>query len=276
MKQLPPHLQMATQLHQQLQKWNAHMETLSILQQANVPQAEVDGARRAQEQLERLYQEHDFTERDLHNIFQKVTWDASADAKAARSITGDMPTEIRERVDRACGIVADAVSAAGKDGRCLDVGCGFGALVPSLVSAGVARSQIHGVDLSEEMIRNANELHAGCHFEAADFYQYEDADGFDAIILCASLHNLPDPVGAIKKAASLLRPSGTLVLVHPQGASHVAKQAQSNPILVKRGLPDASELRSLSEDVGLRLTGEPAPSNSPRETSQGYLAVLEK
>jgi len=112
MKSLPPHLQMATQLYQQLQKWNARMETLSILQQANISPQELDGARRAQEELDRLCKEHKFNENDLHNIFQETTWDASADAKAARAITGDMPKEIAERVEKACTYIIEAVQEA--------------------------------------------------------------------------------------------------------------------------------------------------------------------
>jgi 2-polyprenyl-3-methyl-5-hydroxy-6-metoxy-1,4-benzoquinol methylase len=36
--------------------------------------------------------------------------------------------------------------------------CGFGVLVPSLTKAGVDQKQIYGVDLSPEMIRNAQEF----------------------------------------------------------------------------------------------------------------------
>jgi 2-polyprenyl-3-methyl-5-hydroxy-6-metoxy-1,4-benzoquinol methylase len=278
MESLPPHLNSATQLYQQLEKWNAHVSTLSILQQINLEPQELDGARRAQDELERLYREHDFTQDDLHNVFQKITWDASADAKAARAITGNMPKDIADRVDRACEIVAEAVLAAGTGGRCLDVGCGFGVLVPSLIKAGITPAQIYGVDLSTEMIRNGREQHRGVNFEASDFLKdYQDSAeeaGFDSIIFCSALHDLPDSVAALKKAASLLRPNGKLVILHAQGASHVAKQVKVNPVLVKRGLPDTEELRALDLG-GLELTVEPAKAGSPQETQYGYLAVLE-
>jgi 2-polyprenyl-3-methyl-5-hydroxy-6-metoxy-1,4-benzoquinol methylase len=278
MESLPPHLNSATQLYQQLEKWNAHVSTLSILQQINLEPQELDGARRAQDELERLYREHDFTQDDLHNVFQKITWDASADAKAARAITGNMPKDIADRVDRACEIVAEAILAGGTGGRCLDVGCGFGVLVPSLIKAGITPAQIYGVDLSTEMIRNGREQHRGVNFEASDFLKdYQDSAeeaGFDSIIFCSALHDLPDSVAALKKAASLLRPNGKLVILHAQGASHVAKQVKVNPVLVKRGLPDTEELRALDLG-GLELTVEPAKAGSPQETQYGYLAVLE-
>jgi 2-polyprenyl-3-methyl-5-hydroxy-6-metoxy-1,4-benzoquinol methylase len=267
---LPPHLYVATQLYQQLQKWNTQYSRLSILQQANLPQQEVDSAQRAQAELQKIYDQHDLTENDLHNIFQKITWDASADAKAARAITGNMAQEISDRVDAACQVIAQAVLEAGENGRCLDVGCGFGVLVPYLTKAGVARQQIHGVDLSPEMIRNAEEQHPGIHFEAADFLkEYQDALGFDGVIFCSALHDMPSPLEALQKAASLVRPKGKLVIVHAQGASHVQKQVSSNPVLVKRGLPNANELRDLGLD-GFSLVIE------PQVIDEGYLAVFQK
>jgi len=283
-KNLEPHLQLAIQLHQQLQQWDTRLSRMSVLQQAQLPPSDLDGAQRARDELARLYLEHDFTELDLHNALQRITWDASADAKAARAITGTMPKDIADRVDRACEIVAKAVSEGDPDGegRCLDVGCGFGVLVKPLTKAGISRKQIVGVDLSSEMIRNAQEQHPGddVQFVAADFineYQ-DDSGGFNAVIFCSALHDLPDTVGALKKAASLLRPKGNLVVVHPQGASHVLQQNSANPVLVKRGLPDTDELQSLCQDssFGLELVIKPAPAGSVQESAEGYLAVLQK
>ena len=279
MQKLPPHVYAATQLYQNLQKWNAYLSNLPLMQHADLSTQELDGARLAQEELERFYQEHNFTEDDLRNVFQKITWDASADAKSARSITGNMPEEIAGRIDRACEIVAEAVLAAGTGGRCLDVGCGFGVLVPSLLKAGITPAQIYGVDLSTEMIRNGREHHSGVNFEATDFLKdYQDSAeeaGFDSIVFCSALHDLPDSLAALKKASSLLRPNGKLVIVHAQGASHVARQVIANPVLVKRGLPDTEELRNLDLG-GLELTVEPAKAGSIQETNDGYLAVLQK
>ena len=276
MSALPQHLQLAAQLYQKIQQWDARMENLSVLQQAQIPQQELDGAKRAREELERIYSEHDITENDIHNVFQKVTWDASADAKAARALTGDMPKDTAERVQKACDIAAEAVERAGDIGRCLDVGCGFGVLVPFLKKSGISAAQIHGVDLSPEMIRNARDQYPDVHnFEACDFLSYNGADeGFDAILFCTSLHDMPDMEAVLRKAASMLRLNGKLVIVHPQGASHVLNQSRSNPILVKRGLPTTDDFNRFN--LGLQLTLEPASPNSPEESRCGYLAVLER
>jgi 2-polyprenyl-3-methyl-5-hydroxy-6-metoxy-1,4-benzoquinol methylase len=275
MAELPPHLQMATQLYQQLQKYKARLASMSVLQQAQLTEAEVDGARRAQVELDRLYREHNFREDDLHNIFQQIIWDASADAKAARAITGDMTTDIQLKVDKTCKLVADAVL---KDGHCLDIGCGFGVLVPFLLQCGLRADQIHGIDLSPEMIKNAREQHPAVNFETVDFlkdYTPQDNRRFESIIFLSALHDFSNMTAALQKAALLLKPQGKLVIAHPQGASHVSRQSNANPVLVRRGLPTAEELSNMHLP-GMTLETEPAGPNTPDEVTVGYLAVLTK
>ena len=297
MSELPPHLQLASKLYQQLRLWNARWETLSILEQAKIPMPEVEGAQRAQEELNRLQSQHGISDADLHNIFQQVTWDASADAKAARAVTGTMPTDILARIDKACAIVVEAVVVASNKendrGRCLDVGCGFGTLVPNLLrirssdDQKLKPSQIYGVDLSPAMIRNANELYSDCNFQACDFLQYSgptvkdgDDDGrFDAVLFCSALHDMPDPVVAMRKAMSLLRLNGKLVIVHAQGSRHVNRQVEANPVLVRRGLPDADEIQRIVKDMpegSFVLEIEPAKASTARDMEEGYLAVVQR
>lgn len=283
---LPQHIKLAINLYQKLQGWNIYWSKLSILQQTSVPNGDVEGASKAQIELDKIYQDHGITEIDLHNILQKFTWDASADAKFVRSITGTMPTDISERVDYACQIVGDCVRKSEySNSRCLDVGCGFGVLISHLMkSGGLTMSQIYGVDLSPEMIRNAKlQYGSEINFEAVDFISSyhgpttNNDDGmFDSIIFCSALHDLPDPIVALKKAESLLRSNGKIIIIHAQGAAHVDKQVASNPILVKRSLPTSDELYRFGQDCGMNLEVKPAASNTPEDVSSGYLAVLTK
>lgn len=273
MRELPPHLQMAAQLYKQTEQWNAHFSKISVLDQTSIPQQDMEGARRAKDELRKIYETHGLGGNDMQKLFQKLTWDASAEAKAVRSIIGNMPKEIETRVDNACRYIADAVKVAGVNGRCLDVGCGPGILVPHLTGLGVNPSQIVGVDLSSEMIYNAQKFHKGVDFIVSDFLEeYENAGGFDGIIFCSSIHDLPDLIGALQKAATLLRPNGTIVIMHAQGASHVIAQNKANPVMVKRSLPDTIELTALA--FGLRVVCLPADAGSSKEAQEGYLAVL--
>ncbi len=270
----PPHIQLALQIYQQLQPWNYQLSTMSLLDQAKIPLEQMEGAQRAQAELDRLMKEHDFTTRDLHNIIQQATWDASADAKAARSITGEMPSDIQNRVQKACDIaVQRALTIDTKTPKVLDVGCGFGVLVPFLKRSGLSDDQIHGIDLSSEMIRNAQQWYPNCHWKAGDFYSLPMDGKYQSIIFCSSLHDMPDVMDAIRKAGDSLCPGGTLVIVHPQGASHVLNQVRNNPTMVPRGLPTTTELEALS---GWKVVQSPAGPKSQEEMNDGYLAVLER
>jgi 2-polyprenyl-3-methyl-5-hydroxy-6-metoxy-1,4-benzoquinol methylase len=274
LKLLPEHLQTALQIYQKLQPWKHRLQSMTLLQQSQLLPSDLEGAQRATSELEQLLQQHDLTESDLHNVLQQLTWDASADAKAARSLTGTMPPSIQRRVERACQVVAESVVEK-ENGKCLDVGCGFGVYVPFLLKAGLSANQIKGIDLSPEMIRNAELWHPEVSFEAADFFQYQPKELYNAILFCSALHDLPDMMGALEKASSLLAPNGTIVIVHPQGASHVAGQVRSNPVLVRRGLPTTEELLLLLPGR-MELLVEPAAAKSQREDQEGYLAVLQK
>jgi demethylmenaquinone methyltransferase/2-methoxy-6-polyprenyl-1,4-benzoquinol methylase len=296
---LPDHLRLAAQLYQKLTLWDDRVSRMSLLEQSKIPPADAEGAERAREELDGLMDRHNLTKATLHNTFQQITWDSSADAKAARALAGaPMQDDVRRRIDRACSIVAESVAA--REGeplerRCLDVGCGYGVLVPHLVQAGVKPRQIVGVDLSPEMIRNAREQHGGGdrsrsrgggnapQFVACDFvdeFQDPEGSGFDAVLFCSSLHDMPDPILALHKAAGLLNREGVLVIVHPQGAGHVQNQRFQNPTLVRRGLPDAAELEELARGgaalSGLQVVTAPAPAGSTEESNQGYLAVLKR
>mmetsp|Transcript_6654 Transcript_6654/g.19147 ORF Transcript_6654/g.19147 Transcript_6654/m.19147 type:complete len:432 (+) Transcript_6654:132-1427(+) len=253
-------------------------------------------------QNRRAFEEHmetnELTAEDLQVAMQKVTWDASADAKACRSVTGNMPTTIKNRVTKASEMAYEATgnnNNNNNDSLVLDVGCGYGVLVPFLKKAGFKANQIHGVDLSEEMIGHAQTFYPDVaskgSFRATDFFAETEKDQrqkYRSVIFCSSLHDLPDPKRALLKARDDLMDSekgSRLVIVHAQGAAHVVNQNKQNPLLVPRGLPTSVELREWlccdeeEEDCEgkprMTLVHEPAEPRSQAEVKEGYLAVLE-
>jgi len=226
---------------------------------------------------------------DLQIAMQRLTWDASADAKACRSVTGTMPTTIKNRVTKASEIAYEAVSND-DDGLVLDVGCGYGVMVPFLKKAGFKAQQIHGVDLSSEMIEHAKNFYPDVarkgKFEAMDFFAEtndDDKNKYRAVVFCSALHDMPDLRAALLKTKYELldteKPGSRLVIVHAQGASHVLNQNKQNPLLVPRELPTKSELEEwLCDEEGgpaMKIIHEPAGPKSQGETREGYLAVLE-
>jgi len=250
----------------------------------------------------RAYDEHMETHQlepeDLQVAMQKLTWDASADAKACKSVTGNMPITFQNRVTRASEMAHEAVASIndesddGRNSLVLDVGCGYGVLVPFLKKAGFKAHQIRGVDLSSEMIGHAKtfypEVASKGAFEAIDFLA-ETSSGsildnkFRAVVFCSALHDMPDLKAALIKTKNELldtNQSGSrLIIVHAQGASHVLNQNKQNPLLVPRGLPTTSELNEWlceeTEGPAMKLVHGPAEPKSQEEVKEGYLAVLE-
>jgi 2-polyprenyl-3-methyl-5-hydroxy-6-metoxy-1,4-benzoquinol methylase len=277
MTSLPQHIQEVAELYRKVKRWDASMAALSPEQLSKVPSRDVDGATRATSELEMLYDKYDISDEYMHNVFQQVTWDASADAKAVRASIGKMPDHILKRVDKACDIIAESVKRAGrKEGRCLDVGCGHGTLIPNLTNAGIYANQITGIDLSPEMIRNAEERYRGPQFIAADYFQFKPNDNYDGIMFCSALHDLPDMESSLSKAADMLRPEGKIVIMHAQGGAHVLGQVKANPVLVSRGLPSTEELTTWAQKMDLVVEVAPSDAGSPEDDENGYLAVLRK
>ena len=240
----------------------------------------------------RAFEEHceanEICPHDLQVAMQRLTWDASADAKACRSVTGNMPTPIKNRVTKASEMAYEAIGD--DDDLVLDVGCGYGVMVPFLKKAGFKAKQIHGVDLSSEMIEHAKSFYPDVarkgKFEALDFFaetKEEDSNKYRSVVFCSALHDMPDLRTALLKTKYELldkeTPGSRLVIVHAQGASHVLNQNKQNPLLVPRGLPTKEELEEwlCGEDGGRarKLIPHPADPRSPGETREGYLAVLE-
>ena len=246
-------------------------------------------------QNRKLFDEHlqtnNLTTEDLQVAMQRLTWDASADAKACKSVTGKMPATFKNRVARASELAYEASS--NDDGLVLDVGCGYGVLVPFLKKAGFKANQIHGVDLSSEMIGHAKSFYPDVatkgKFETMDFFadiEEGSRNKYRAVIFCSALHDMPDLKRALIKTKNELldskTPGSRLVIVHAQGVSHALNQNKQNPLLVPRGLPSTAELQEWlcdgdDDDGGptMKLVHEPAESKSQGEIREGYLAVLE-
>ncbi|KAL9185353.1 hypothetical protein ACHAXT_003130 [Thalassiosira profunda] len=288
---LEPHLREAAELYKAIAQFDALVAPMTTADfNRLIPPVQVQMADADRKKLEALMEEHNISDNEIHNIYQRITWDASADAKATQAdIVGNkMKPELQERITKALSFVVETTESEGAVGKILDVGCGHGALVPSLSDAGLKEPDMyHGIDLSPEMIKNAVERYGsarngrtgkGREFVAGDFltHYFGDDGTFDSVLFCSALHDLPDQEAAIAKAASLLRSGGKIVVVHAQGAQHVLGQNQANPILVKRGLPTAAEWSSHSDCWALTLEHAPADPRSDGDMRDGYLAVLVK
>jgi len=115
-------------------------------------------------------------------------------------------------------VASRAVQMASK-GEAVDLGCGPGQLVMAI--AGQAPDlHVTGVDLSDEMLAQANEnaqnasLATQVSFRPGDAQQIPFPDGsLDLVVSTMSLHHWSDPVAVLNEIARVLRPGGSFLIL---------------------------------------------------------------
>jgi ubiquinone/menaquinone biosynthesis C-methylase UbiE len=94
--------------------------------------------------------------------------------------------------------------------RLLDVGCGTGHWSGFFSSLGY---DVHGIDVSEEMIQVARKTVQGCTFDVADAGNVPfPSESFDVVASMAALEFMPDPAGVISEMARCTRPGGSMLI----------------------------------------------------------------
>lgn len=122
-------------------------------------------------------------------------------------------------------LVNTALRAAGLgDGSLVDVGCGLGETIRSIVEE-FPDAQLTGLDFSPHAIERCRSLMPEHRWDVADL----SGDGFDAsfdVVLCSEvLEHLDDPAAAIGNLARLVASDGTVVITVPHGRVHATERA---------------------------------------------------
>jgi ubiquinone/menaquinone biosynthesis C-methylase UbiE len=96
-------------------------------------------------------------------------------------------------------------------GRVLDVACGNGRLLQMLALKHDFEG--YGVDISEKMAENAQNLNPSMTFRQAgcDALPFQN-EFFDVITVCAAYHHFPDVKGFAREAFRVLTPGGMLYI----------------------------------------------------------------
>ena len=145
-----------------------------------------------------------------------------------------------------------------------DIGCGHGAST-ILMATAFPNSTFLGTDYHEGSIRTARQRAEAAgvadrvRFEVQPAGSFSEA-GFDLVAIFDALHDMGDPVGAIRRIRESIAADGTLMIVEPAAGDRV--EDNLNP--VGRTYYGFSVLlctpNSLSQDVGLALGTQAGPA----------------
>lgn len=100
----------------------------------------------------------------------------------------------------------------------VELGCGPASVTPYIVEKIDHTTEIIGIDFSPKMIEIANlkKLNnnwVNVQFECMDMYDFPESPSADTVIFCLALTAIPNASKALKKALSILKPRGQLIIV---------------------------------------------------------------
>ncbi len=149
-------------------------------------------------------------------------------------------------------------------GRVLDVGCGLGTASRLLAQAFPALTVV-GIDDHADSIRQASDAarRAGVQdrvtFREASAIDAAAGGPFDAVFFFDALHDLGDPVGALRAARAVLAEDGFVVAVEPAAADHLEDNLHPISLSWFASSTMVCVPGSLSQDGGAALGAQAGP-----------------
>jgi len=118
-------------------------------------------------------------------------------------------------------------------GRVADVGCGYGTSTLIMARA-YPKAQFVGIDTHPGSIESAKQA-AGAdladrvHFDVGDAVSYNGpSEGYDLITFFDCVHDMVDPIGALRHAGERLAPQGSILMVEPMAGER--PEENLNPV----------------------------------------------
>lgn len=178
------------------------------------------------------------------------------DPKAYETATKDFFDKMAPDWDERAVIDTDKIKTvfqiAGvpENARILDVACGTGILIPSLLE--YHPEYLAAIDLSPAMVEIArNKLTDSClSIQTGDFYEFEER-GFDLITVYNAYPHFQDKAGFFRQAYNLLAPKGRLLVFHGSGreAINECHRGDEEVRKISTTLKPCQEEKSLMEQL---------------------------
>jgi 2-polyprenyl-3-methyl-5-hydroxy-6-metoxy-1,4-benzoquinol methylase len=101
-------------------------------------------------------------------------------------------------------------------GKILDIACGTGYGTAILASSSETTS-VTGVDLSEEAIKHARQMHTHhkTRFIQKDIFAFNDSELFDTVVSLETIEHINNPLEVVNHLLNLLKPGGHLIISAP-------------------------------------------------------------
>jgi len=155
----------------------------------------------------------------------------------------------------------------------LDIGSGTGVLLPFLIAELGDKGKIVALDFSAEMLvqAQAKNFPPIVGFAQADVLAIPlPGNSVDLAICNSAFPHFSDKGKALKEIAGVLKNNGRLVICHTMSREMLNRLHQSIGGAVANDLlPDASQLRALIKQAGLKITRF-------EDTPERYLVIAEK
>ena len=136
-----------------------------------------------------------------------------------------------------------AFLAGVKEGsRVLDLGCGTGIMELAYLRLGAG--EVVALDVAPGMIDIARQKFADeprVRFECQDVLEFEDAEGFDAVVLYNCYPHFMDKPALVAKVASLLKPQGRFIVAHGMSRAQINSHHNTVPDGVRTELMPVKE-----------------------------------
>jgi 2-polyprenyl-3-methyl-5-hydroxy-6-metoxy-1,4-benzoquinol methylase len=163
--------------------------------------------------------------------------------------------------------------------RVADIGCGSGAAVMAMASA-YPNSTFVGYDVSPELLALATERSEGMPnvtFEQTSVEELPDDTDYDLVTAFDVVHDLADPLSALKRVRESLRPGGVFLMMEPNASSDLDDNLGDTGALLYAVSALYCMTQSLAQDgAGLGAAwGRQAAEDLAREAGFGWFQEVE-